>query len=1031
MGVDIYDPNSNRFPTLSGTELKPDLSSFSIRDVMEDGNKDVWLVASRLYRWNRTDHTLSDMNDRMVSDQLERQPMEIWEFIEGNNGVYWGASTQGLISREPNTGQVTLFEHSPDNPAGLPQREIYHVFEDREGEIWVMTENYLSHFKDPEQGIFKNYRFNPAESVREQIRPVITEDRSGNFWIGTAIGLLHFDRISESFRHYSHDPSDTTSLNNNLIKSIQPDPEHPDKRLWIGTTAGLSRFDIQSEQFTRYTTAHGLPNNVIYAILPDDSGYLWVSTNRGLSRFDPDTMDFRNYNVHDGLQSNEFNTGAYFRSSSGELFFGGISGLNYFYPEKVTDNPNPPEIALTGFKIDDREITYQNSSGILGAPVPFVNNIQVNHNDDVLTFRFAALDYSAPEKNQYAYKLEGLSENWVELGNYASAIFTNIPHGEYILRIKASNNDGVWNEAGIGIGLIVTPPWWQTWWAYFIYVILFLAAGYSLRRYELKRYHLKNQLELDRVQIESLQKLDHLKSQFFANISHEFRTPLTLILGQIENVLTSDMDRKEKRKLEMATKNANRLLTLINQLLDLSKLEAGKMEVNKKQHNIVSFLKSLLYSFETLAESKEITLVFDSESDWIPVMFDTEKLERVFLNLITNAFKFTDPGGEIGMKVKKISAKKVEIRVKDTGIGIPEDRIHNIFDRFYQVDSASTRLYEGTGIGLALVNEFVKLHNGDIEVQSKFGDDSEDRQSGTEFIIRLPVGHIDSKHETGNEPHKISSYDPNSGISQSISRPADLNLLPSNLDREILLIVEDNAEVREFIREQLEDDYRILEAENGLRGIELSREEIPDLIISDLMMPEMDGYDFCEHIRNDEKTSHIPVIMLTAKAGLENKLKGLETGTDAYLTKPFKVKELQVRVRKLIQQRQELRDQFSESGLIRTSNITDDSIEKAFLEKAINVVENNFSNEQFNVQKFSDALNMTSSQLNRKLHALLEQSAIQFIIAVRLQHAAELLKHKNKTIAEISYEVGYNDQAYFTRVFKKQFGMSPSEFRKD
>ena len=1032
MGIDLYDPKSNRFPTLTGIDLLPGLSSFSIRDILADRNNDVWLIANRPLRWNRNEQTLENVNDLFIPDHFPQSyDIEIWELIEARDGRLWAATTHGLIRYDQMEDQVKIFEYDPDNTNGLAQREVYGVFENSAGEIWAITENYLSHLADPENGSFTNYRYNPDESTREQIRPVIAEEKSGNFWMGTSAGLLYFDRVTESFQKFEHKSADPNSLSHNLVKSIIQDPGNPEQYLWIGTSGGLNKLNIQSKEFTHYTTADGLPNDVIYAILPDDSGNLWVSTNRGLSKFNPEEMNFRNYNVHDGLQSNEFNTGAYFRSSSGELFFGGISGLNYFYPEKVTDNPNPPEIALTGFKIDDREITYQNSSGILNAPLPFVKNIQVNHNDEVLTFRFAALDYSAPEKNQYAYKLEGLSENWVELGNYASAIFTNIPHGEYTLRIKASNNDGVWNEAGIGIGLIVTPPWWQTWWAYFIYVILFLAAGYSLRRYELNRYNLKNQLELDRVQIESLQKLDHLKSQFFANISHEFRTPLTLILGQIENVLTSDMDRKDKRKLEMVTKNANRLLTLINQLLDLSKLEAGKMEVNKKQHNIVSFLKSLLYSFETLAESKKITLLFDSESDWIPVMFDTEKLERVFLNLITNAFKFTDPGGEIGMEVKKISAKNVEIRVKDTGIGIPEDRIHNIFDRFYQVDSASTRLYEGTGIGLALVNEFVKLHNGDIEVQSKFGDDSEDRQSGTEFIIRLPIGHIDSKHETGNEPHKISSYDPNSGVSQSVSRPADLNLLPSNLDREILLIVEDNAEVREFIREQLEDDYRILEAENGLRGIELSREEIPDLIISDLMMPEMNGYDFCKHIRNDEKTSHIPVIMLTAKAGLENKLKGLETGIDAYLTKPFKVKELQVRVRKLIQQRKELRDQFSDSGLIRTSNVTDDSIEKAFLEKAINVVENNFNNEQFKVQHLAGELNMSPSQLNRKFQALLDQTAVQFIIAVRLQHAAELLKHKNKTIAEISYEVGYNDQAYFTRVFKKQFGMSPSEFRKD
>ncbi|MCG2590647.1 hybrid sensor histidine kinase/response regulator transcription factor [Rhodohalobacter sulfatireducens] len=1032
MGIDIYDPKSNRFPTLTGIDHLPDLSNFSIREIIEDRNGDVWIISHRPYRWKRNEQTLENVNNLFIPDEFPRPyEIEIWDLIEGSQGNLWAATTHGLIEYDPTENQADIFEYSQGNKDGLPQREVYGVFEDSGGKIWAITENYLSNLIDRETGSFKNYRYNPNESIREQIRPVLTEEKSGNFWIGTSYGLSYFDKFAESFLKFEHDSADPNSLSHNLVKSILPDPNYPDRFLWIGTSGGLNKMDIQSKEFTHYTTADGLPNNVIYAILPDDSGHLWVSTNRGLSKFHPEEMNFRNYDVHDGLQSNEFNTGAYFRSSSGELYFGGISGLNYFYPDRVTDNPNPPEIALTGFEIDGREITFQESKGILDSPLTSAQNIQVSHNDDVLAFQFAALDFSAPEKNQYAYKLEGLSENWIESGNYASAVFTNIPHGEYSLRIKASNNDGIWNEAGIGIGLIVTPPWWQTWWAYFIYLVIFLGAGYSLRRYELNRYNLKNQLELERVQTESLRKLDHLKSEFFANISHEFRTPLSLILGQIENVLTSDIDRKDKRKLEMATQNANRLLTLINQLLDLSKLESGKMKMNNDQHNIVSFLKSLLYSFETLAESKEIRLLFNSDSDWIPVIFDSEKMERVFLNLITNAFKFTPAGGEIGVEVKQINDDNIEIRVKDTGIGIPADHIKNIFDRFYQADSSSTRPYEGTGIGLALVNEFVKLHNGKIEVQSRFENETGNNQTGTVFIIHLPTDRVEKDFAYKVDAIRLSHHEFESEVSKSVTKHVDLNLISSNLDKEILLIVEDNAEVREFIREQLEEDYRILEAENGVQGIELSQEEIPDLIISDLMMPEMDGYDFCKQIRKDEKTSHIPVIMLTAKAGLEDKLKGFETGIDAYLTKPFKVKELQVRVRKLIQQRRQLRDQFSEAGLIQTKNVTDDSIEKVFLEKAISVVESNFSNEQFKVNHLAGSLNMSPGQLNRKLQALVDQSAVQFIISVRLQHAAKQLREKNKTIAEISYEVGYNDQAYFTRVFKKQFGVSPSEFRKN
>jgi len=1032
MGIDLYDPRANRFPKITGNDLLTEVSSFSIRNVLEDQNRDVWILADRPYRWDRQKQTLENVNDLFVPDALPSSyPVELWDLAEDRKGALWAASTQGLIKHDPITKMVTHFDYSPDNTGGLPQRQVYGVLEDSGGEVWVLTENYLSRLADPQTGRFEGYRFNQNEPVREQIRPPMVEGKSGNIWFGTSLGLFYFDRQSETFQHFEQVRSDSTSLSHNLVKSILPDPKDPGNFLWIGTSGGLNKLNLQAKSFTRFTTADGLPNNVVYGILPDNSGHLWLSTNRGLSKFNPERKEFRNYDARDGLQSNEFNTGAYFRSSSGELFFGGIAGLNYFYPDQVKDNPNLPEIVLTGFKIEEREITYRNSPAVLDAPLPFAQTIRVDHRDDLLTFRFAALNYSAPEKNLYAYKLEGLSDSWVESGNYATAVFTNIPHGRYTLRIKASNNDGVWNEAGIGISVVVTPPWWHTSWAYAAYLITFLVAGYSLRRYELNRFNLKNQLELERIQTESLRKLDHLKSEFFANISHEFRTPLTLILGQIENVVSSDIQYSDKRKLAMATKNANRLLSLINQLLDLSKLEAGKMEMNRRRLDIVSFLKSLLYSFETLAESNEIRLSFESESDSIPVLFDTDKLEQVFFNLIRNAFKFTNPGGEISLSVRLLNQSHVEIRVRDTGIGIPESQVDKIFDRFYQSEDSKTRVQGGTGIGLALVNEFVKLHDGDVRVESTHASGSDTDETGTEFIIRLPIGDPAGDTHEDTEMARSTGRTISEPPSDTVVPAYDLNLLPENLRKEIILLAEDNAEVRGFIREQLQSRYRVLEADNGVDAVSLSKKEIPDLIITDLMMPQMNGYEFCRQIREDHKTSHIPVIMLTARAGLKHKIDGLETGVDAYLTKPFKVKELQVRARKLIQQRNQLRDQFSTSGLIKTSGVDSDSLEKAFLEKAISIVEENFTNDQFKVNHLAENLNMSSSQLNRKLAALLDRSAVQFMISVRLQHAANLLRTSDKTVAEISYDIGYSDQAYFTRAFKKQFGVSPSEFRKE
>ena len=538
----------------------------------------------------------------------------------------------------------------------------------------------------------------------------------------------------------------------------------------------------------------------------------------------------------------------------------------------------------------------------------------------------------------------------------------------------------------------------------------------------------KNEIEITYNELKTaqakLKELDQLKSRFFANISHEFRTPLTLILGQIDSVMSENIAVKEKGKLQIANRNAKRLLGLINQLLDLSKLEAGSMALNAKQHNIVSFLKSLFYSFESLAESQKIKLKFQSDCENIPVLFDPDKMEKVFYNLISNAFKFVSSNGEIKVNLN-INDDAVEIKIKDTGIGIPSDRLPHIFDRFYQVDSSASRKHEGTGIGLALTKELIELHKGTISVNSKEGE-------GSEFIILLPKG--DYKTETEafvNKYSELSLQVKNYNESGSAATKPKPVVSPADADnREVILIVEDNFDVRSYVSGLLVNDYRVIEAADGEEGLSNAKDEIPDLIITDVMMPGMDGFQFSTKIRSDVKTSHIPIIMLTAKAGLDDKIEGLETGIDAYITKPFSAKELRVRVKNLIYQREQLRKRFSKSTIIKPSEVTTVSMDQEFLEKTIKVVEQNFEDPQFSVENLADEVNMSTSQLNRKLNALVAQPAGRFISSLRLQRSADLLKQNAGTVAEICYKVGFNDQGYFGRVFKKQFGVSPSAYRK-
>jgi CheY-like chemotaxis protein/nitrogen-specific signal transduction histidine kinase/methylphosphotriester-DNA--protein-cysteine methyltransferase len=545
--------------------------------------------------------------------------------------------------------------------------------------------------------------------------------------------------------------------------------------------------------------------------------------------------------------------------------------------------------------------------------------------------------------------------------------------------------------------------------------LLFL---FQVRRWELKRVNKKHALQLQLTEFNKLKELDQLKSKFFANISHEFRTPLTLIFGQLDSVQSPRLHEQDMGKLQVAYRNARRLLHLINELLDLSKLEAGGMELRAERHNLVSFLKNLVSSFESTAEQKNVTLNFSSEVDILIVKFEPEKMEKIFYNLLSNALKFTGKNGFVSVSIAQ-QQKHVKVIVTDSGIGISASELPHIFDRFYQVDDSQTREHEGSGIGLALAKELIELHGGQISVTSK-------EKVGTSFTVLLPALEIkereleissDLEHDLPKSDMKAEFHTPVSGA-------------PSPSENEIILIVEDNTDVRAYIREQLEENYTIVEACDGQKGLDKALELIPDLIITDVMMPKMDGYQLSQHIRDDEKTSHIPIVMLTARADIDDKIAGLKTGVDSYLIKPFNARELKARIRNLIQQRRDLRERFREATIIKPSDVSVTPVDQLFLENVISSIENNFSNEDFSVESLASSVHMSVSQLNRKLGALIDQPGGQLIRSMRLQRAADLLKQDAATIVEICYQVGFSEQSTFTRAFKKQFGVSPREYKK-
>ena len=598
--------------------------------------------------------------------------------------------------------------------------------------------------------------------------------------------------------------------------------------------------------------------------------------------------------------------------------------------------------------------------------------------------------------------------------------------GEYVFRVTASNKDGVWNETGASIKIIILPPWWATTWAYILYTILILSMIYFMWKLQLKRIRNKHELEMSRFEAQKLHEVDEIKSRFFTNISHEFRTPLTLILGPVKQAIDKIKDEKTKDDLSIAHKNANKLLGLVNQLLDISKLESGNMKLQTHPLNFAALLKALTLSFASYAERKRITLKFNSSDDEIIVYADKDKIEKIFTNILSNAFKFTPEGGKIEVTLSKEN-KYLNAIISDTGIGIPKEKMSKIFDRFYQVDGSHTREQEGTGIGLALTKELVELHKGKIEVESE-------ESKGTIVTVSIPLGKEHLKPEEISEERESEYYEhredkiiPDIDQKTEKKQKIDVELL-SNESLPLLLIVEDNPDVRKYIKDNLMKEFRTIEAVDGEDGWNKSIEQMPDLIVSDVMMPKMDGFKLCEKLKTDERTSHIPVILLTAKAAKEDKLEGYGLGADEYLMKPFESVELKARIKNLLDQKKRLHEHFRKKGIFELDQTKITSVDKKFLNKAFEIINQNISDPSFRVETFAEKLYVSKSLLRKKIVSLTGEPPVELVKRIRLQKAAELIEKKFGNLSEIALEVGFNNPAYFSECFKNQFGLSPSQY---
>lgn len=952
-------------------------------------------------------------------------------YIPGDkSGNMWIKSFAGGLSLKEKDGHITRIKFLSGEEFN---QQVYCLYSSPSSDTaWVGT---------LEGGIYsidkKTKTLSLIKSINTSVK-CIYKDSFGLLWAGTKdAGLFQYNESDKKFILFKSNLNDPGSITSNFITTI-----HEDKQgnVWFGTNVGLNKYIRSTHSFIHFTEKDGLPNNLIFAVEEDASGNLWFSTDNGISKFNPVTGRIKNYDISYGFTSNRFYfTGC--KTENGEIYFGGPGGLTRFHPDSIKDNPFIPPIVIT-------------SLTIFSKPVPFGKEIDLSYSENFLSLEFAALSYVSSERNQFAYKMEGVDRDWIYSGTRHFASYPNLDPGEYIFKVKGSNNDGVWNEEGTSIAIIISPPFWKTWWAYFSYAGLFLFSLYGLRRYEMNRISYKNQVKVDRAVLNEKEETEKIKSRFFANISHEFRTPLTLILGPAEKII-SDTSDDHIKEANIIKRNSRRLLQLINQLLDLSKLESGKLKLETSKGNIVSFVKGVALSFESLAESKDITLKLLPDKEFIELYFDREKMMKILTNLLSNAFKFTPEEGTVTVSIKECHAEFisaslisnkipkrvrddsvkgfVEIKIKDTGIGIPQEEIPKLFDRFYQVDSSFTKEHEGTGIGLALTKELVELHHGVISAESK-------QEKWSEFTINLPVGknHLmddeiikTEKSDDSDLPTEQEAYTTllNKNAADSITISIDDVAIKDNLEeRTIILVVEDNYDMREYIKESLGNGYLFEEAVNGEQGIRKAQKIIPDLIISDMMMPKMDGNELTRILKNDEKTSHIPIILLTARSGQENKIEGLETGADDYLTKPFDLKELQARIKNLIEIRRKLQAKYSKPEYVLKSDgkkVT--SLDEKFLNKVEEVIEKHISEEEFNMDDFCSEVAMSRTQLHRKLKALTGKSATLYIRTVKLLKAKKMIQEKTGNISEIAYSLGFSSPTYFTRCFKEEFGHPPSE----
>lgn len=1073
-GLDFYDSRSDKFVNY---QYQPDnpasLSQRTVSALYEDRQGNIWIGTHRggvnLYMPGIEKFNL--FQQRPNANSLSYN--DVKSFCEDRQGNIWIGTDGGglnLFDRKKNTFKHFKYDHRDENSIG--SNEVINITEDSQGNLWIATWGGGLCRYNKEKDNFIRYRQNGTVTAPKYIQHIyedskknlwvatyfdglylfnrqdlrwsrmeksnsgktalsgknilcITEDRQGNTWIGTDDGGLNrLDAATKEFSHYFNSDDKKPDL-----RVLYTDSKG---NLWAGQS-GLFLYDRGTDRFKTFDENSTLSKEFIKGIAEDNKGNLWISTSNGITLLNPEHNIIRKYNTADGLQGLEFEANAFLKTTDGQLFFGGINGFNAFYPNEIVSNSFIPPVFITDFQINNKHVLGGKRNTFLKEDISYTNEIRLSYSDATFSFGFAALNYTVSENNQYAYKLQNWDKDWINAGNNKQASYTNVSPGTYTFYIKASNNDGVWNEKGDTLIIIIEPPFWRTWWFEALVFLILSAAAFSF-------YRFRRKLAIERYEEKKKEEMHELQLQFFTNISHEFRTPLSLIAGPIEKLMKDNPASKENHTYKVIQKNTNRLLQLINELMDFRKAESGILKLQVMQGNIPAFLEELSEEFSELAQQKHIQFSISEQTAQSSAWFDRQVLEKIIINLLSNSFKYTPDHGTVTLEVlaslenfkpryagelilkNDFKGKNyLYFRVADNGSGISKESLPHLFERYYRVSDN----HLGSGIGLAFVKNLTQLHKGNIYVYSE-------RNKGTEIIIGIPC----NKADYNNEERWLREKNTNQVKLESLTpvAPSDVTRPIPAVDSPVtatLLIADDNAELRLFLKEVLETQYRIVEATDGKIALDKLQDFLPDIIISDIMMPVMDGIEFCRNVKTNLETSHIPFILLTAKDGIDAQIAGTGTGADYYFSKPVSMELLQLTIRNILLQKQKLKERYQKDYQVEIKELVSISRDKEFMDRLISIIEENLARPDLDIDFVCTQIGMSRTKLYNKIKGISGLAIGDFIRTIRLKKAAQLMAQTDISITEVMYSVGIQTQSYFSKAFKTEFGKTPTQFLKE